>query len=429
MSHVDVPPPPPGTWKPAHRAAQRVLGPLGRFLHVEAASGVVLLAAAVVAIVWASSPWAASYEALWHAPVVLGVGALTVTKPIHFWVNDGLMVIFFFSVGLEIRREIHQGELSELRRAALPVAAAIGGMIAPALLFLILNTRPPARDGWGIPMATDIAFAVGVLTLLGKRVPAALRVLLLALAIIDDIGAILVIAVAYSSGLSVDGLLIAAAGVGLVIAFQKLGVRRPVFYVLPALVLWIGLLRSGIHPTIAGVILGLLTPVTRWKEEEEVSPLERLEPRLHPWVAFAIMPIFALANAGVSLRGIRLGEPGALGIASGIVLGLVVGKPVGIVLASAVCVRLGIAKLPRGVRWIGVAVVGAVAGIGFTMAIFVAELAFSGGASLGTAKVAVLVASLTAAVVGLTLGRYALALPAPSEREATVDECETSTVS
>jgi Na+:H+ antiporter, NhaA family len=454
---------PPGAWAPARAIALRIAQPVERFLHIQAASGIVLLVMAIAALVWANSPYAGLYEALWHAPVVIGAGPFVFTESLHFWINDGLMTIFFFVVGLEIRREIYQGELAEMKRAALPIAAAVGGMIVPALIYLAVNPEQPARRGWGVPMATDIAFAVGVLALLGKRVPPALRVLLLALAIIDDIGAILVIAVFYTSGVSLAGLGIAAAGVGAVLLLQRIGVRSPIAYVLPGAVLWAGLLRAGVHPTIGGVVLGLMTPARSWfgghgflersqaaidevrtrvtgaaadprdlmdplrklgqARREAVPPVVRLETALHPWVAYVIMPLFALANAGVRLDGVKLSEPGFAGIMVGVMAGLVVGKPVGIMAASFLTVRLGIAELPRGTSWKGVLLVGAVAGIGFTMAIFVAALAFSDPGRLGAAKLAVLLGSAASAVIAMIYG--AAMLPrAPRDDGAAKTEAE-----
>ena len=435
---------PPGSWKPARRIASALLGPLERFLRIEASSGIVLLSAALVALAWANSPWSSAYDRLWHAPITLGVGPWISSQSLHFWINDGLMTIFFLVVGLEIRREIQQGELSEPKRAILPVAAAIGGMLVPALIYLALNTGPPSRQGWGVPMATDIAFAVGVLALLGSRVPAALRVLLLALAIIDDIGAILVIAVFYSSGIEPYGLLLSGGGIALTLAFQRLGVRRAVSYLLPGGLVWLGMLITGVHPTIAGVIMGLLTPVQTWfgsegflsaagsaiedfrheteredhnthdlilplrqikqAEREALPPVVRIEAALHPWVAYGIMPLFALANAGVGIGELSLGEEPAMNVALGIGLGLVLGKPAGIVLLSFVTVKLGWCVLPRGTTWSGVLLVGVVAGIGFTMAIFIAGLAFPDGALLGAAKLAVLGASAVAGTAGVLLG-------------------------
>jgi NhaA family Na+:H+ antiporter len=443
--------------------------PLERFLHIQAASGIVLLAAAVIALAWANSPWRHAYEALWHVPIGISIGRWAFQKPLHFWINDALMVVFFFVVGLEIRREIHQGELSDRRRAALPIAAALGGMIVPAILYTAVNRGTPAARGWGVPMATDIAFAVGVLALLGKRVPAAVRVLLLALAIIDDIGAIVVIAVFYSSGFAWSGLLIAAVGIAGVLLLRGLGVRRTLAYLVPGVVLWAGILRTGVHPTIAGVILGLMTPAKPWygaggfvtaaeaslddfrrvveenerdhhalleplarmaeARREAVAPVIRLEAALHPWVAYGIMPLFALANAGVDLHGVDLGAAASVGIATGVGLGLVLGKPIGVVLACFLAEKIGIAARPRGATWRGVVLVGAVAGIGFTMAIFIAGLAFPDAESLGAAKLAVLSASTIAGVLALALGRVLLPRAAQvGAAEVTVDDAEASTV-
>lgn len=461
---------PPEAWRPVHSLALRIVGPVGRFLHIQAASGVVLLVMAVLALAWANSPWGHLYDALWHTPVVIGVGPFTFNQSLHFWINDGLMTIFFFVVGLEIRREMYQGELAELKRAALPIAAAVGGMIAPALIYLALNPAAPERQGWGVPMATDIAFAVGVLALLGDRVKPALRVLLLALAIIDDIGAILVIAIFYSSGVSLAGLALAVGGGAIVLLFQAIGIRSPLLYIPPGAVLWAGMLKAGVHPTIAGVVLGLMTPARSWlghkgfleksqyaieelrrrmveteaeprdlidplrdlghARREALPPVVWLETRLHPWVAFVIMPLFALANAGVRLDGVRLGDPSLLAVSAGVAVGLVVGKPLGIMAASFLVVRLGLASLPRAVRWSGVLLVGIVAGIGFTMAIFVASLAFPDPTYLGAAKLAVLVGSAASAVMGLIYGRAVCAREPVAEGEATTEqEAEASTES
>jgi Na+:H+ antiporter, NhaA family len=273
-----LPSSPPEAWEPLLRFARLAGRPLERFLRIEAASGILLLVAAAVALLWANSPWAESYVHLWHTPVGVRFGNFTFERTLEWFVNDGLMVIFFFVVGMEIRREIHHGELSEWRRAALPAAAALGGMIAPACLYLVFAGASSTRSGWGVPMATDIAFAVGILTLLGKRVPAALRVLLLALAVIDDLGAIVVIAIFYSSGISLTGLLVAAAGFGGVFAMQRIGVRAKLAYVVPAVVAWAGIYAAGVHPTIAGVIVGLVTPVRAWLGPERNSSTS-LRPR------------------------------------------------------------------------------------------------------------------------------------------------------
>lgn len=457
---------PPGVWKPAQKAVRTLVRPLEAFLHIQASSGILLLIASAMALVWANSPWHDTYEHIWHTSLSIGVGDWKFDKPLHFWINDGLMVVFFFVVGLEIRREIHSGELSEVRRAVLPAAAALGGMLAPAAVYFALNHAHPARSGWGVPMATDIAFAVGVLSLLGKRVPPALRVLLLALAIIDDIGAILVIALFYSTSFAPSGLVIALFGVTMTRGMRAIGVRRPIVYVLPGIVVWAGFLVAGIHPTIAGVVLGLMTPVRPWYDQtgfltaaeralekfrhkatatddphdllkpldeigearrEAVSPVVRLETLLHPWVAFGIMPLFALANAGVYLGDIDFSATSSLRLLGGVLLGLVVGKPIGVLVACHLVVRMGIASFPRGISWKSISLIGAVAGIGFTMAIFIAGLAFADARTLGTAKVAVLIASALAGVLSLLLGRVLLSPTLPTDIAQTDDEAECST--
>jgi NhaA family Na+:H+ antiporter len=413
--------------------------PFEQFMRVEAASGIVLAIATLLALAWANSPFRASYEALWHLPIGVRLGAHELAKPLHFWINEGLMTVFFFMVGLEIRWELHEGSLASIRAAFLPVVAAIGGMVAPPLLYLSLNHASAGASGWAVVIATDIAFALGVLTLLGRRVPPALRVLLLALAVIDDIGAILVIAVVFSTHVSLVGLVVAAGGAGAVYLLRKLGVRSLGLYLAPALLLWGGLLTGGIHPTLAGVVLGLLAPVDAWygregfaakaraigdallEARDERSVLDLLRQahiarrealplavawraRLHPAVSFLVLPLFALANAGVSVRQVSLGDPSERLVAIGIVVGLVVGKPLGIVLASYVAVRARLAALPEGVSWRGVSLVGVVAGVGFTMAIFLSELGFEEGPLQSTAKLAVLIASTTAAALSMGAG-------------------------
>lgn len=447
------------------RAARLATRPLERFLRIEAASGILLLVAAAVALVWANSPWADAYLHLWHTPVGLRVGDFAIERSLEWIVNDGLMVIFFFVVGLEIRREIHHGELSELRRAALPLAAALGGMLVPALCYLAIASAPATRSGWGVPMATDIAFAVGILTLLGSRVPPALRVLLLALAVIDDLGAIVVIAFFYSDGISGAGLGIAAAGLAIIIVMQRLGVRAKAAYVAPGVVIWAGVAMAGVHPTIAGVVIGLITPVQAWlgptgflddmrKEldqlerarpeslsphelantlqhvavarREAMSPAESLIELLHPWVAFAIMPLFALANAGVVLTGGSF-DDASWRVLSGAAVGLVVGKPIGVLLASALTLRLGLASLPAGLTKRHLVVLGAVAGVGFTMSLFIAQLAFADALLLGPAKLGILCASGVASVLALLLGRALLPPASVVSGAATADEAESST--
>jgi len=442
--------------------------PVEKFLHVEASSGILLVATAVIALLWVNSPWAPTYEHLLHAPVSVGFGEHIFTRTVHFWINEILMVVFFFVVGLEVRRELFEGELSRPRRAALPVAAALGGMLVPAAIYILLNAGSPAICGWGVPMATDIAFAVGILALLGRRVPAALRVMLLALAIIDDIGAILVIALFYSSGVAWSGLAVVGLGIVIVLIMQRIGIRNPFLYFAPGIVIWGGMLHAGIHPTIAGVILGLLTPVRSWfgyegfvveanqvlgslrskaasemdprnllpeleriniARREAIPPVTRIEAALHPWVAFGIMPLFALVNAGVALGGLGEGSSEATGIALGVGLGLVVGKPLGIVVFSWLAVRFGFASLPRGVSWAGVIIVGCVAGIGFTMSLFIGALAFMDASMLAVAKLTVLAASAFAGIVGLVVGYRFLPLgPAADVAGTTPDDAERSTI-
>ena len=441
-----------------------MFAPVERFLAVEASSGIVLMISAALALGWANSPWRATYEGLWHVLIGARLGSFIFERDLHFWINDGLMTIFFFVVGLEIRREIHSGELSDIRRAALPVAAAVGGMLVPALIFLALNAGRMSAIGWAVPMATDIAFAVGVLALLGKRVAPALRILLLALAVIDDVGAILVIAVFYSSELSALGFAILGLGVLLVLLLQLLGVRSPLAYLLPGIAVWSGAYLGGIHPTLAGVIVGFMTPVRAWygteglldqweaevhslrstgvsderkllphldglqvASREAVSPVERLQYQLHGWVAFGIMPLFAFANAGVPLTEISI-TGDALWVFLGVTLGLIIGKPVGIVAISWLATRSGAAALPTGVQWSHVSVVGIVGGIGFTMAIFIAQLAFPPGPLLETAKLAILCGSGLAAILALLAGYRFLGTAQSQGAAITEAEAEASTL-
>ena len=396
------------------RTSHPNLWPL-RFISVEAVSGVVLLAAAALALVCANSPWSHAYQALWRwrPPIAL---PLLPAHDLHFWINDGLMTIFFLLVGLEIRREIHDGTLSDPRVASLPIIAAAGGVLVPALLYVLVGSAPVARRGWAIPTATDIAFAVGVLSLIG-RVPRSLRMLLLTLAIADDIAAILVIAFFYSGGIVFGQFLLIAVGLMLVLLLQLLSVRPALAFVIPGLVLWLGLLRAGVHPALSGVVLGLLTPVTARFGLRAVgtgsveSPVVRVEAMLHPYVAFGIMPLFAFANAGVSLRGLDFRAGAALAISGGVLLGLVLGKPIGIVLAAFTAVRLKICELPAEVRWPHMVLLGMLGGIGFTMSIFIADLAFEDAGLLAAAKFAVLAASALAATFALILGHTSPASP------------------
>jgi NhaA family Na+:H+ antiporter len=424
--------------------ARRALAPVERFLAIEAASGIVLIVVAAIALMGANSPWRETYNALWRTPIGFRIGSFHFERDLHFWINDGLMTIFFFVVGLEIRREAHDGELSELRRAALPFAAAVGGMLVPACIFLAFNLGRESMNGWGVPMATDIAFAVGVLTLLGSRVSPALRVFLLSLAVIDDVGAILIIAMFYSSSLELTGFLILGGAVVGIVAMQLLGIRSPWAYVPPAALAWAGTYMAGIHPTIAGVVVGLMTPVRasfsrrssnehahasfaalRHQDDnderaslphrlhldnarrEMLSRIERIEHALHGWVAFGVMPLFAMANAGVSIVAVSFaGEP--LYVFLGVVAGLLLGKPIGILGFSWLSVRFGLAELPPGITWPAVAVAAVVGGIGFTMSIFIAALAFPAGANLETSKMGVLIGSALAAILAFVLGRSVL---------------------
>jgi len=439
-----VPASPPGASERARRVVGKLLEPFDRFLRVQAASAIILMVAAAVAFAWANSPWRDSYDALRDTRVALVFGGESYGGTLRFIVNDVLMTIFFFVVGLEIRREIHHGALSSLKRAALPIVAALGGMIAPALLYLVFNHGAATRSGWAVPMATDIAFAVGVLTLLGKRVPSSIRVLLLALAVIDDLGGIVVIAIFYSTGFHIHGLGIAVAALLSIVLLQRVGVRQAALYVPSAIGVWVGLHEAGIHPTLAGVAVALLTPAEPWfgrdgliacgdeviaelraaptshepeedvvaavdrlayASREAVSPLVYIQSLFAPWVAFVIMPLFAFANAGVSIRGGGAAAPHDAHVVSvGILVGLVVGKPVGIALATWLARLTRLAALPDDVDWRGVLLLGAVAGIGFTMAMFVAELAFAGSPLADRARLAILLASVIASLLSLAIG-------------------------
>lgn len=374
--------------------------PFRAFAQWQAAGGVLLFSSAILGMVWANSAWADRYFDLWQWQITLGVGSAALTKPLLLWINDGLMALFFVLVGLEIKRELVGGELSSVRKAGFAATAAIGGMVAPALIFLAFNGGTEAARGWGVPMATDIAFALGVLALLGTRAPVALKVLLAAIAIIDDIGAVLVIALFYTSELAVGALLFAALVAGGLLLLNRLGVRSLWVYLGVGSVLWLATLLSGVHATIAGVILAMAIPMGG--QSAEPSPLHRLEHVLEPLAAFLILPIFALANAGVSLgesgAGV-LGSPVVLGVA----LGLMVGKPLGILLFAGAAVRLGLAELPKGVTWAQVRGISLLCGIGFTMSIFIAGLAYPGSALLGQSKIGILGASLVCAIAGAML--------------------------
>ncbi len=378
------------------------MGGLVELFRNPAAPGVALMVAAALAFVWANSPWSEAYSALLATPVAVEIGAAGLHKPLLLWINDGLMALFFLMVGLEVKREIVQGELSSVQKAALPVAAALGGMVVPALLYVALNLGGPGQAGWAIPMATDIAFALGVLALLGDRVPASLKVFLAALAVADDIGAVTVIALFYTSKLSLTALAVAAGFSALLLVFNRLKVQNLGLYLLVGAALWVAVLKSGVHATIAGVILAFFVPL-HGEEDDDHSPLVHLEHTLHPWVSWLVLPVFALANAGVTVLGaeIELLHPVALGTAAGLVLG----KSIGIPAFSWLAVRAGWGQLPEGAGWRDVVGVGMLGGIGFTMSIFVAGLAFGDPALLDTAKLGILGSSLLAGLAGATLLR------------------------
>lgn len=427
----------------------RALAAVERFSHIEALSGVVLVLAAIAALLWANSSPSLSYETFWHTPVAITIGSFSVGQSLHFLVNDGLMTIFFLVVGMEIRQEIQDGALSNAKLATLPLGAALGGVLVPAGIYLAYNMGTASAHGWAVPTATDIAFAVGVLALLGKSIPANLRVFLLALAIIDDIAAILIIALFYTASLHLVGLAIAGTGLALVFVMQRMGIGSAWLYLLPGSIVWGGLLKLGVHPTLAGVILGLVTPVwsapsrerpleimsqafrdlthrvdqgekkvsaplkqIRLAEREVMPPVQRVQEALHPWVAFVIMPLFALANAGVNFHGAQLSDAAVVPVVYGVVMALVFGKPIGVVLATFVLVRTGLCKLPEQVTWRGVMLVGLLAGIGFTMSIFIAGLAYDDDRLLAAAKLSVLCASSASAVVGLLWGLFNFRKPA-----------------
>jgi NhaA family Na+:H+ antiporter len=433
---------------------QRVLRPFHQFAHTESAGGIVLLGCTAIALIWANSPWAQSYFHLWELPLAIGVGDTELRLSLHAWINDGLMAVFFLLVGLEIKREVLVGELASLKRAAFPIAAAAGGMLVPALLYMAFNVGTPELHGWGIPMATDIAFALGILAMLGSRAPLALKVFLAALAIADDIGAVLVIALFYSGTLSTIALAAAGAVLVLLIASNAMGVRHSAVYSILGVLLWLAVHESGIHATVAGVLLAMTIPartridpneflergrgilqefaengvtdaenvLTSPAQQEAIhalesvaedaqAPLLKMEDKLHGTVAFVIMPLFALANAGVALAGAAaaFGSPVTLGV----IAGLVFGKPIGITLFAWSAWRLGIASMP-GVTWRQVHGAGWLAGIGFTMSLFIAGLAFQRAAVLDAAKIGILAGSLIAGTVGWVL----LSRSAASARDA-----------
>lgn len=438
----------PGVCLPA-RPVERLVQPIARFLHVESTSGIVLLAVTAAALVLANSPWADQFLSFWKTPIGVQIGSFRFVHSLKHWINDGLMAIFFFVVGLEVKREVVAGELRELRMAALPIAAALGGMAVPAAIYLLLQAGQPGARGWGIPMATDIAFVVGCLAILGPRIPHGLRIMLLSLAIADDIGAILVIAVGYTGGVNLLPLGLAGAGIALMLLLMRVGVRSMLMYVPVGAAVWLGFHESGVHATIAGVLIGLITPARPllgrrmlagfvetmgaylqgddWQDtkrryqltvslrraaRETVSPLERIMTVLHPWVSYAIMPMFALANAGVAFKPSAFTDPVAIAVAAG----LEIGKPVGIFLFSRIAVAAGLARLPEGVSWRMLFAGGVLAGIGFTMSLFIAGLALEGD-MLDAAKVGILAGSFGCAAVGMALLRWFSPAPGDASRK------------
>ena len=388
----------------------RTLPALRDLLQAESAPGVLLFAAAVAAMAIANSPLAGAYRAFLDIPIVVRVGDFDISKPLLLWVNDGLMAVFFFLVGLELKRELLEGELSSLRQAFLPVAAAIGGIAGPALIYAALNTGDPvALRGWAIPAATDIAFALGVLALLGERVPRGLKIFLLTVAIVDDVGAILIIAAFYSSTPPPITLAIAGAALGVLALMNRAGVRRISPYLLVGIVLWTAVLKSGVHATIAGVLLALAIPL-RTSEPGEVSPSRELERDLHLPVAFGVLPLFAFANAGVDFGGMQLSDLGH-GVTSGIAAGLFLGKQLGVMLVTVALVAAGLARLPSGTNWGAFYGVAVITGIGFTMSLFIGSLAFKEEFSANLPvdeRVGILLGSGISALVGYLVLRVTL---------------------
>lgn len=425
-----------------------LLKPINEFLHQEASGGILLIICTVVALFWANSPWSETYHHFWHTHLTVNLGNfLSLDYSIHHWINDGLMAIFFFTVGLEIKRELLVGELSSMQKASLPIAGALGGMIVPAIIYVLFNSGGQGENGWGIPMATDIAFVVGIMALLGNRIPLTLKIFVLALAIADDIGAVLVIAVFYTADISTTALILAAIVLFILFIMNRLGAKSLILYSILGLILWFAFLKSGIHATIAGVLLAFTIPASsrydtkkfsdrvkelinnfdakgdHWKNvlnnsdrqhdvmaiesscEKVLTPLQRFEHDLHPWVSFFIIPIFALANAGVTLAGIDVLESLLSPVSLGIILGLFVGKQIGIFLFSFAAVKLKLASLPEGVNLKNLFGAGILAGIGFTMSLFIAGLAFSDPELLDLAKIGILTGSLLSGIVGFVFLR------------------------
>jgi len=376
------------------------MSPVARFLRTEAGGGFALFAGSIVALLWVNAIDAPGYEAFWHTQLDVGVGSLSVDEDLRHWVNDGLMTLFFFLISLEIKREITHGELRDPRRAALPVIAAAGGVLLPVAIYLAITAGSGATHGWGIPMATDAAFAIAALAVLGDRVPVGAKLFLVTIAVVDDVAAILVIAVAYTSDLSLPWIAGALAMVGVVLALQRIGVNRMWPYVIAGLAVWLCTLESGVHATIAGVVLALLTPARPVGGREVI---EELEERIHPWSSFLVLPLFALANAGVRLSGDALSEGGGATVALAVAIGLVVGKLVGISSASLLAIRLRLGSLPEGVDRRSVIGIAALGGIGFTVSLFIASLSFDSAQLTDAAKIGILAGSVVSAAIGVGL--------------------------
>jgi len=421
---------------------RQVVLPAQRFIHTEVIGGIALLLAAVVALIWANlPPLDEAYFDLFATELSIDASIFHIEEDLHGWINEGLMTFFFFVVGLEIKREMTRGELAGFQKAMLPVTAALGGMVVPALIFIALNAGGEGADGWGIPMATDIAFALGVLALIGRRIPSQLRVFLLALAIADDIGAITVIAVFYTSDLSIEALMIAGGLLAFIYGMSRAGIRDVSVYLLFGAFAWVAMFESGVSPTIAGVALGLMTPANPFystskfeesmedlfakyrdaqaREDEHAaqhilgqiealtegteSPLERIQRQLLPMTTFIVVPVFALANAGVVITGDSVSDAVSSEISQGVAFGLLFGKPLGIFLATWIAVRLGIASLPRSMGWWHVLGVGLLGGVGFTVALFVNELAFDQEVLVSDGKMGILAGSLISAIIGYVM--------------------------
>lgn len=422
---------------------EKIIAPVSRFIHLEYTGGIVLFLSVIVAIIWANSPFHESYHHLWDIKFSIGFDDYVLNKPLHIWINDGLMALFFFVIGLELKREFMEGELSTLKKASLPMMAALGGMLVPAAIFFIINKGLASEHGWGIPMATDIAFALALLSMAGKHIPGSVKVFLSALAVADDLGAVLVIAFFYTSDLNFVPLGIAAVFLLVLIAGNKLGIRSTAFYLLIGIAVWIGFLLSGVHATIAGVLVaftipavtkinensfsenlrklsndfekeipnsGLLTTSEQHRTIEQVksltlaaeTPLQKIEYALHPWVAFIIMPLFALANAGIII-GADFFSVLVNPVSIGVISGLIIGKFVGVLLFTWLMVKTGLAQLPDQANWKHITGVALLAGVGFTMSLFISNLAFEQPEFIEQAKYGILIASLIAGILGITL--------------------------